>query len=221
MDSGSRKQNDNHIHSHRRLMWMVRVQWIVLAVLLSAFIYGFTAARDKSGAETIDCIRVKELVVIDEKGVERVRIGGELPDAVVAGKTIPRGEKAAGVLLYDGSGQERGGYVTWEPSGNVGLTLDSRNRQAALFVAGVEGGSALKLWDGEDLIELRSDDEGSRLTAVKDGQIVVQEPAVDKLSDEACAAYQEALSSYTLEEVIQACRQRYSEAACRACLEKR
>jgi hypothetical protein len=134
---------------------------------------------------------------------------------------VARGEKAAGVLLYDNTGQERGGYVTWEPSGNVGLTLDSRKGQSTLFVAGADGGSALKLWDGEDSIELRSDSEGSRLTAVKNGRIAYQEPAINALSDEACAAYRDALSSYTTEEVLRACSQRYSEAACRACIERR
>lgn len=90
-------------------------------------------------------LRVSELVVVDAKGVERVRIGGDLPDALIGGRRVPRGERAAGVLLYDGSGHERSGYVTFEPSGNVGLTLDTRRGQVAYFVAGPDSGSALQL----------------------------------------------------------------------------
>ena len=57
--------------------------------------------------------------------MERVRIGGDLPDAVIGGKRVPRGEKAAGLLMYDGTGQERGGYVTFKTIRNVVLTLDT------------------------------------------------------------------------------------------------
>lgn len=131
---------------------------------------------------------------------------------------MPRGEKAAGVLLYDGTGQERGGYVTWEPSGNVGLTLDTRKGQSTLFVAGPESGSALQLWHGDDLIELRSDDDGSRLTAVQAGQVAFQAPPIGAPGNEACAAYREAQGRLSAAEVMNACRKRYTEAACRVCL---
>ncbi len=163
-------------------------------------------------------LRVSELVVVDPKGVERVRIGGDLPDAVIGGKRVPRGEKAAGVLLYDGAGQERSGYVTFEPSGNVGLTLDTRRGQVALFVAGPDTGSALQLWHGRDVVELRSDDNGSRLTAVKDGEVVSQEPPVGKISTGTCEAYRSARSRVSAEQVMRDCRRRFNEAACRACL---
>jgi hypothetical protein len=220
MDTDARERLNRCERSYRRLTWLVRAQSAVLVVLIVPLLLAVNAiggGYDAGGTE--GRLRIAELIVVDKKGVERVRIGGDLPDAVVDGRRVPRGEKAAGVLLYDGAGRERGGYVTWEPSGNVGLTLDSRKRQATLFVAGAEGGSALKLWDGEDSIELRSDDDGSRVTAVRNGQIVYQEPAIDTLGDEACAAYRDALSQYSTEEVLNACRQRYSEAACRACLE--
>jgi hypothetical protein len=114
---------------------------------------------------------------VDSKGVERVRIGGDLPDAVIGGKRVPRGQQAAGVVLYDATGGERSGYVTFEPSGNVGLTLDSRKEQIVSFIAAPDhAASMLQLRSGKDLIELRADDEGSRLTAVKAGQVVSQEP---------------------------------------------
>ena len=163
-------------------------------------------------------LRVSELVVVDAKGVERVRVGGDLPDAIVGGKRVPRGEKAAGVLLYDGAGQERGGYVTFEPSGNVGLTLDTRRGQAAYFVAGPDGGSALQLWHGGDLVELRSDGDGSRLTATRAGQVVSQEPPVEKMSADTCEAYRGARARVSPEQVMRDCRRRFSDQPCRACL---
>src|SRR5688500_5886524 len=48
------------------------------------------------GAQTAaPSIRASEVVIVDPKGVERVRIGGQLPDAT-PGK--PRGQDVAGVL---------------------------------------------------------------------------------------------------------------------------
>ena len=100
-------------------------------------------------------LTVSELSVVDSRGVIRARLGGELPDAVVGGKVPPRGNHAAGLLIYDGTGQERGGYVTFEPSGNVALTLDNRSGQTAAFVTDPEIGSALRLHWTDDDVELR------------------------------------------------------------------
>jgi hypothetical protein len=167
-------------------------------------------------------LRVSELVVVDSKGVERVRIGGDLPDALIGGKRVPRGQQAAGVLLYDGTGSERSGYVTFEPSGNVGLTLDSRKSQVASFIAAPDdAASMLQLWSGKDLIELRSDDEGSRFTAVKGGQVILQQPLIRRMSSGMCEAYRSARSRVSSEQVMRDCRQRFTEAACRSCLSKR
>lgn len=177
---------------------------------------------DAQQSTTQNSLRVSELVVVDSKGVERVRIGGDLPDALIGGKHIPRGQQAAGVLLYDSTGSERSGYVTFEPSGNVGLTLDSRKSQVASFIAAPnDNASMLQLWSGKDLIELRSDDEGSRLTAVKAGQVVSQQPLIKRMSEGMCKAYQDARSRVSNEQVMSDCRRRFTEAACGSCLSKR
>src|SRR5688500_8943746 len=100
------------------------------------------------GAQTAaPSIRASEVVIVDPKGVERVRIGGQLPDAT-PGKR--RGQDVAGVLLYDATGRERSGYVTFEPSGNVGLTLDGRQGQSAFVLAGPTGGTGLRMWRGNN-----------------------------------------------------------------------
>lgn len=203
---------------HRRVVGVLIAQAAVLAALLAVLAAGCGDAWARGEHEPAR-IRVEEIVVVDSAGVERVRIGGNLPDAVIDGRRVPRGEAAAGVLIYDGTGQERGGYVTWEPSGNVGLTLDTRAGQVALFVAGPESSSALRLWHGDDAVELRSDGDGSRLTVVEDGGIVVQEPPVESLGADACAGYREARKRFSEAEVVDACRQRFPEAACAACLE--
>jgi len=114
--------------------WSLVVTALALAMPLTDSFGLRVAAQDKPKA-----LSVSELAVVDERGTLRVRIGGQLPDAVLNGKILPRGQKAAGVLLYDETGQERSGYVTFAPSGNVGLTLDNRDGQTAEFIAGPNG----------------------------------------------------------------------------------
>ena len=92
----------------------------VLTILLIASAVSQLAPRVVAESSAAPSIRASEIVVVDPNGVERVRIGGQLPDAV-PGK--PRGDRVAGVLLYDQTGRERSGYVTFESSGNVGRTV--------------------------------------------------------------------------------------------------
>ena len=203
-------------HRTQRLERWLRISfagWLAIAVI---GVCAFTIRSNSQQTTTPASLKVSELVVVDPKGVERVRIGGDLPDATINGKRVPRGEKAAGVLLYDTTGQERGGYVTWE-SGNVGLTLDTRKGQVALFAAGLEG-SALSMWHGKDAVEIRSDEDGSRITAIQEGRMVSQQPNI-KLSSSTCEAYRSARARVSPEQVMRDCQRRFSEDACRTCLE--
>jgi hypothetical protein len=202
-----------------------RLRLSVCGWLLTVGVMIFSSQIWRSQAQqttTPASMRVSELVVVDSKGVERVRIGGDLPDAIIGGKRVPRGQQAAGVVLYDATGGERSGYVTFEPSGNVGLTLDSRKEQVVSFIAAPDdAASMLQLRNGKDMIELRSDDEGSRLTAVKAGQVVSQEPLIKRMSTDMCGAYRDARSRVSAEQVMRDCRQRFTQTACQACLDKR
>ncbi len=172
-------------------------------------------------AQSIDdpqVITVSQINVVDENGVVRARIGGDLPDAVINGKTMPRGEKVAGVLLYDGTGQERSGYVTGS-SGNVFLTLDTRTKQTALFAAGRSGGAALRLSFQDDAVDLRVDEDGPSIHAVREGQVAFHQPPVeDPESSELCRGLRDAADRATSEQLWKACRSRTSEAACQSCL---
>lgn len=62
-------------------------------LLIGIAVYQFAPLTSAQSAAP--SIRASEIVIVDPKGVERVRIGGQLPDAV-PGK--PRGQQVAGVL---------------------------------------------------------------------------------------------------------------------------
>ncbi|MEN5145577.1 MULTISPECIES: hypothetical protein [Brevundimonas] len=195
----------------RRLRLWSRLQTGVLAILLAAGVAAFASSQPGS-------LQVSELVVVDSEGVERVRISGDLPDAVVDGRRMVRGEKAAGVILYDAAGRERSGYATFEPSGNVMLTLDNRqSEQNALFVAGPDNAAALRLWQGRDALDLRTDIAGTRMTIVRDGRVFSQSPATP-MPAEACEAYREAETRIGRDRTLNECNGRFVAEACTACL---
>ena len=172
-------------------------------------------------AQSIDdpqIITASQINVVDEDGTIRARIGGDLPDAVIDGRKRPRGQKIAGILLYDDTGQERSGYVTGS-SGNVFLTLDTMSKQTALFAAGRSGGAALRLFFEEDAVDIRVDENGPSIHAVQDGQVAFHEPSVeDPENSQFCRALRDAADRVTGEQLWKACRSRTSEAACQSCL---
>jgi hypothetical protein len=163
-------------------------------------------------------LTVSEIDVVDAKGVIRARIAGNLPEAYSNGKPVHRG--AAGVMLYDAAGVERGGYVTFA-NDHVALTLDSKKDMTGIFVASPEGGAALKLRQGGDLIDVRVDpDDGPTIHAVQNKKVVFHAPPpVNFEKSDACTELRGALKKMSREEVLNFCRERTSEEACQACLQ--
>lgn len=199
-----------------RLRTAVRGQWLLMVFggVMAAGGVLADAPRTGSVATTIEA---REIVIRDAKGVVRARIAGDLPDAVIDGKPAPRGQGAAGFMVYDRDGQERGGYVTFD-DGNVALTLDSKRRQQALFVVGPEGAAAAELWSDESLLGMRVDEAGPRFTANRQGKVVYQVPSAVAISDAVCAEYRNPEVQASHAQRLEACQQRFVETECRRCL---
>jgi hypothetical protein len=200
---------------HKRLARQNRA-WALGLLLIAG---GGAIAGGSLKDAIFDSVRAKEVVVVDAKGVVRARLGGDLPDAVMAGGRVSkRGSKAAGVMLYDEEGIERGGYVTQDDGSNVMLTLDSKYRQAALFVAGPDEdqASALGLWNKGGGIEMRSDGNGQRLSVTNKSGVVMQQPVITALSAATCVSYKDIEKKYP---GARSCQARFTEAACQACFD--
>jgi hypothetical protein len=199
-----------------------RTRWLTIFLVLQFVVFvivGCVTSVQSARPAPPQALRVRELVVVDDKGVERVRIAANLPDPIIRGKRVSRGDPATGVMLYDRTGQERGGYVTFERGNQIALTLDNTDGQSALFVAPPEGGSVLRLWHGKDELVLRADEDGARITAVENGQVAYQEPPVgapEKTS--ACEEFRGARGKASDAEIMEGCRRAMTETACRACL---
>ena len=129
----------------QRLEWKVRL--LTFASILSVLIIvacGWTFRQQQS-----DMLRVRQIVIVDEKGTERVWIGAPVPDPIIQGQRQKRSGPVSGIILLDAKGNERGGYVTSDGSGEVFMSLDSEKTQETLFLANPGGGSHLSIFDGQ------------------------------------------------------------------------
>ena len=206
-----------------RLRNMIARQNRIWVVALLFIFGGGAIASTTIKSATFDSVKAKEIVVVDANGIVRARLGGDLPDAVLAdGKVLKRGSKAGGLIIYDEEGVERGGYVTQEAGSNAMLTLDSKFHQSALFVAGPGSsehpfsGGALRLWTDKSAIELRSDTIASRLSVSDNSGVTLQQPSIVSLPPETCAEYKK----YQQESPNKRyCQARFTDSAYQACFQ--
>ncbi len=99
-----------------------------------------TPATATAPAQTDSILRVRGLVVVDERGVERVWIGAPVTEPRALGRRFSRGAKASGILLFDAEGNERGGYVTFDDEGTAHFSLDAIGYMVARISAPALGG---------------------------------------------------------------------------------
>lgn len=176
----------DHRELEKRLLALeckcTRLLALVVFVTGMALVLPLSVARSAKASSAPDVLRVRELVVVDENGVERVIIGAPLPGQWQDGKVnttrVPRPFRQAGILLFDKDGVERGGYVTEDTGDNALLTLDDKHKQEVLLVTGPVPTSSFRMWIGSDSLELRVDPElnGPTLRMIRNGKILVEQP---------------------------------------------
>jgi hypothetical protein len=127
----------------RRLRRNLRLLIVVTACIITADILAHTRTLDAQrpqNAAPDSILRVRGLVVVDERGVERVWIGAPVTEPRVLGKRFNRGGKASGILLFDAEGNERGGYVTFDEEGTAHFSLDAVGYMVTRISAPAAGG---------------------------------------------------------------------------------
>jgi hypothetical protein len=98
---------------------------------------------DKDGV-----LHVRGIVVDDQNGHERVRLGAPVPDPLIHGVRRKRVAPVSGLIITDGAGNERGGFTTNEV-GEAFIGLDSEDEQQVLFLANPHGGVNFDLFDSK------------------------------------------------------------------------
>jgi hypothetical protein len=131
------------IQSLERRIKLVTLGWLLSVLLVVAG--GWTFRPQQS-----DTLRVRQIVIVDEKGTERVWIGAPVPDPIVQEQRGKRSGPVSGIILLDAKGNERAGYVTSDVSGEVFIGLDSEKGQEVLFLANPGGGAHLSIFDGQN-----------------------------------------------------------------------
>jgi hypothetical protein len=122
-------------------------------------------------------LRVRGLIVEDRNGHERVRLGAPLPDPMIHGVRYKRSGDISGLLISDAAGNERGGYVTGDKSGEAFFSLDSEDEQQVLFLANPKGGVNFDLYDSKgNEVQITVFADGPRLTLTKAKNKVLELP---------------------------------------------
>jgi hypothetical protein len=155
--------------NHRLIYLVCLVCCLLLASMFFLYLEHRTAAR--GGGE----LRVRALTIVDDHGIERVKIGAPLPDPITLGKRGKRDDSISGILIYDSRGNERGGYVTDNSVGNAYLTLDSDREQQVTLIAYPGGGAECGIRnEKKDAVALSAVDDGPKVKLVRAGETVSQ-----------------------------------------------
>ena len=132
-----------------RWLKLVVYAWLLtlFLLLLSAWTWGSKAAQESNTQK--DVLRVRQLIVVDEKGIDRIVIG-PTPDAQIMGKRVKRRSPGNGIQFNDEKGNERAGIGLLEDgSAVVGIDDQSGRERAHLYFIPTRG-AGLLLQDGKE-----------------------------------------------------------------------
>ena len=130
----------------------IDIKSLVLGALLVFVVFLLTAP---TGEKPGDILRVRQLIIVDEKGAERIVIGAPVPDPQVMGKRLHRRSPATGIQINDASGNERGGIGMLDDGSFVVGMDDERNERVDLFfLPGNGAGLGVKDEKGRNRISL-------------------------------------------------------------------
>ena len=174
------------LRANRRLVRCVKGLFVLWAVTVVGFLWLSRegSVRADSGPQD-QVLKARGLVIVDEHGKTRVRIGAPLPEPIIMGKEQRRDDSISGILIYDALGNERGGYVTDNSVGNAFLRLDSNIGQEATLMAYPQGGAEFGINDDEkNKVVMSALKTGPRFRLLRAGTAVVDLPSsVPKTSD--------------------------------------
>ena len=136
----------------RRLSFALFV-WIATICLLLVLLL----KRPHDLQSVSDTLRVRQLIVLDSEGKERIVIASPLPDPVVNGKIVKRRiVVSSGVQFKDPDGTERGGIASEEDGSFMFGIDDERGKERAPLYYIPKRGSGVLLQDdrGNETISL-------------------------------------------------------------------
>jgi hypothetical protein len=122
-------------------------------------------------------LKLRRLDIVDEHGVSRVIIAAPAPAPTLFGAVHHRDGPVSGVILVDGTGTERGGYVTSDgDEPNALLTLDAQGKQTVLLLAEPAGSTLFRIWNGDKGSLTMGVNDGPFLNAHQAGNLILSIP---------------------------------------------
>lgn len=140
---------------HRRCRVFAALALLALPTAIAALVIAL--ARAESGREseaTMDLVRTRRLELVDDANVVRAVLAQD------GDEEDERRSRASGLILFDGDGAERGGFVTLN-SGEVVLGMDAPHgvgapmRDRIGLIVGTDGGAEVRLIDNRTAIPVR------------------------------------------------------------------
>ena len=124
-------------------------------------------------------LTLQRLDIVDGNGTTRVVLAAPAPPPIHFGKPGRRDGEVSGVLLFDSTGTERGGYVTSDgDEGNALLTLDAQGKQTVLLLAEPQGSTLFRLWDRQNgSVTMGSGETGPFLNVRRGDTLALSAPA--------------------------------------------
>jgi hypothetical protein len=132
------------------MRWCILCLFALWSLSFAALLSSRKTVHAQDNANQV--LRVRQLIVQDQNGVDRVWIGAPLPNPPVFGKRYKRSIDVSGILILDSEGNERGGYITNNApvgKGSAFLSVDSVGDEQADFGAADTGGAELSLANGD------------------------------------------------------------------------
>jgi hypothetical protein len=117
------------------------------AIVGAALMFSVAAATSNNSG---DVLRIRKLIIVDEKGAERIVIAAPVPDAQIMGKRFSRRTPANGIQINDASGNERGGIVMLDDGSFMVGIDDERGGERAHMYYIPKKGSGVLLQDGKE-----------------------------------------------------------------------
>lgn len=134
------------------VVFLLAVGWAASVIHdLIAHVRPASASQSQSAALTMtsdSVLYVRGLVLLDQHGTERLRLGAPLPEPIMMGRRFYRGSPVSGIIIYDHEGNERGGYVTGDVGRTASLSLDEINRAAIHIGVSDRGEAHVQLGNG-------------------------------------------------------------------------
>ena len=125
--------------------WLIWLTIVLVALTIVITYYTYVLAHSEKHASASP-LRVRNLEILDDSGIARMRLGAPVPDPANGGKTSPRKSPLNGIQINDAKGDEFGGLGMMD-DGSMTFCFDSKTSEATCMYSLVSGERGFSVTD--------------------------------------------------------------------------